>query len=207
MTTTTTTTTRYTALRAMLAARGNDTDRINAGIDAMRSPRWRETVAATLAARRLRQQTLDESDAALAQWMPMPRAERVPGATKLRGWLRERLGEIRSVRRQRGNVEYRVAVTQAKPCGNWGGYINVRLWECDGNGNAYRQIDSRERIFGGAMVRSQGAKALEAIEEKAAKLERQAFARSAAPAIVLRAIDRFQDRVGGRWVRYDGTRG
>lgn len=197
---------RYVALRAMLAARGNDTDRIDAGIDACRSPQWRETVAATLAARKLRSQTINESDQALARWLPMPKAERVPGAGELRGWLRARLREIRAVRSKRGNVEYDVRTTCAKPCGKWGGYINVRLWECDVGGHAYRELDSRERIFGGAMVRSQGAKALEELEDEATRLEAEAFARSAARPVQERAINRFKDRLR-QWMRHGGMRG
>lgn len=184
---------RYVALRAMLAARGRDTERVDAGIDACRSPRWRETVAATLAARKLRQQTTNESDQALARWLPMPRAERVHGAGELRSWLRARLREIRAVRCKRGNVEYHVRTTSASR-GKWGGYINVRLWECDVGGHAYRELDSRERIFGGQMARSQGAKALVALEEKARKLRAEASARSAVPSVCARAIN--------RWVKY-----
>jgi len=156
-----------------------------------------------MVARKLRQQTSNESDQALARWMPLPRAERVPGANELREWLRRRLREIRAIRCERGRVMYRVLTTQAKPAGKWGGYINVRLWECDIDGRAYHEVDSRERIFGGEMVRSQGAKALEELEEKATRLETEAFARSAEPIVWERAINRFQGRVGGRWVRYD----
>jgi len=96
-----TTTTRLTqqqitALRATLATTGTIADRLDAGIDACRSPAYHHLVAAHQAELTIRRQAGQSTSDLVA-----PPAERVPGSTDLRAWLRSEIDRIAAVRTAR----------------------------------------------------------------------------------------------------------
>jgi hypothetical protein len=177
---------KYIALRAMLQARGSDTERVEAGIDALRSPSYRELVLATQSAWSARRATTNQSDSSLNKWMPMPRAERVAGANELRAWLRDMLGWVRITRMERGVVEYRVVVTLATS--SHPNYYNIRLWACDVGGTAFQLMDQRLRIHIGSTEKSKGWRDLRLMKEQAEILRGKSDARR--PATITTTTER-----------------
>lgn len=109
-----TTTTRPTqqqiiALRAMLATTGTLGDRLDAGIDACRSPAYHHLVAAHQAELTIRRQDGQSTSDLVA-----PPAERVPGSTDLRTWLRSEIDRIADIRNARVKRQERPALRSVR---------------------------------------------------------------------------------------------
>ena len=98
---------QITALRATLAATGTLTDRLDAGIDACRSDAYHTTVAAYRSECAIRRQAGQST----SDLVP-PTAERVPGSTVMRSWLRSEIDRIADVRETRAKAR---AVTARFP--------------------------------------------------------------------------------------------
>jgi hypothetical protein len=87
---------QITALQAALAHTGSITQKLDVGIDACRSPEYRERVRAYQAECHIRR----ERGEGIGD-IPAPPAERVPGATQLREFVRAELARIGQVRQSR----------------------------------------------------------------------------------------------------------
>ena len=117
------------ALRAALAVKGSQTERIAAGIDACRSPVYHQAMAAHRTEVTIRRAAGEGISDLVA-----PAAERVPGGPDLRLWLRSELDRIakircakaasvrravRPARQQLRPVDARRAASATSPANQW----------------------------------------------------------------------------------------
>lgn len=127
----------------MLACRGQPHERVQAGLDALRSEDYRTLVAATHTERSiLMMQGLPKHQA--KDTVPKPPVERLPGSTKLKPWLTKRLADIQERRVARGSVKYVLAIWPPdqleKPRKNG---IYLRLVEMDKDFDRQREKNGR----------------------------------------------------------------
>lgn len=94
---------QITALRAALAAPGSDTERIAAGIDALRSPEFRQARAAYEVEVSM---VKSQGSRAESDGVPKPTTERVPGSKELSEWLQGELRRIRDIGADRRKARY-----------------------------------------------------------------------------------------------------
>lgn len=194
----------------MLACRGQPHERVQAGLDALRSEDYRLRVSATSSERAiLMMQGLSKDTA--KDWVPKPPVERLPGATKLRPWLIKRLADIQARRVDRGSVKYVLAVYPPDLADqqSWYGLrISLRLVEMDQDfarrrdrkgylawptlrdPGVLRVIAEFNGVYWGKTAASQGKRCYAEMLEQKAKLERQRWERSAEQEVVTPAIAR-----------------
>ena len=116
------------AYEAMLAHHGSYAQRVEAGIDALRSDLYNCTKKARQAERIL----LTHSGVPNAQAeVPMPPTERCPGSIEMRKWLRQTMAETIAEWRKRGETQYRIHwyrpwLVAEKASRNW---VQLAEWE------------------------------------------------------------------------------
>jgi hypothetical protein len=201
------------ALKAALSCVGNFPAQVRAGLDALRSEGYRDTVAAVATHRTLlrKEGVVDERN--LWALAPKVDVERLPGSTVMEKWLRKRLDAISERRAARGAFAYYLAIYPPNRLTELrGGRASFRLvevergwrpgcyttgqvrWPYAADPGIRRVVEDVDGEYWGKSYECKAKISYRRLAARLVELEAQRWAISADPPVLERALDRLNRR-------------